>query len=83
MIPSLDTDLEFENLRMKLIASLEPQERFERMNRLCAFGKLAMIEGLREKHPGHSERALLVLLARNLWGERFAAHIEAKLSADG
>ena len=83
MTHSLDTDPHVDALRLKLLASLEPQERFERMNRLCAFGRLAMLEGLREKHPELDEQALLILLARNLWGERFAAHIRTKFSTNG
>ena len=76
----LDTLDSIEELKLKLIGSLSPQERFERMNRLCAFGKLAMLEGLKEKHPDLNEKSLLILLARNLWGNEFANHIAAKLN---
>jgi hypothetical protein len=79
---SLDSDRESELLQLKLIAGLSPEERFLRMCRLCAFGKQAMLEGLREKHPDMSEDQLRVVLARNLWGEDFAEQVAERIACD-
>lgn len=75
----MDTSEKMENLRLELIASLSPEERFARMNRLCAFGKLAMLEGLRNQYPNFSENELRIIMARNLWGDDFANFVEMRL----
>lgn len=75
---SLDTDPKVEAQRLELLGTLTPEERFMRMNRLCAFGTLAMLEGIREKFPQLSESELHILLARRLWGDNFADHIARK-----
>lgn len=77
-----DTSSDMEELRLKLIASLSPEERFARMNRLSAFGKQAMLEGLREKNQELSEEELRLLLAKNLWGEGFANHLRKKMQKE-
>lgn len=46
-----DTDPSVEQLRLSLIKTLTPEENFLRMCRLYTFGKLAALEGLKEKHP--------------------------------
>lgn len=74
-----DTTPAVNRLRLKLIANLSPEQRAEKMNRLCAFGKLAMLEGLRESNPDLSSVELHILLAKNMWGEEFANHIRSKL----
>ena len=81
-VDSMDTDPKIERLRLALLAKLSPEERFIRMNRLCAFGRMAMLEGLREKNPDMTEHQLLVLLARNLWGDNFAAHVQGIIAGD-
>ena len=74
-----DTSEDFEELRFKLLSTLSPEERFERMDRLCSFGKLAMLEGLRKRFPTLSEVELRVRLAETLWGKEFGAQIAKKL----
>lgn len=75
-----DTTPEIELLQYKLLAGLSMGERFQRMNRLCSFGKLIMLEGLREKNPQLSENELIILLAKNLWGQKFATYIETRIA---
>lgn len=78
-----DTDSSTNDLYISLIASLSPEERAERMNRLCALGKLLSLEGLRESNPNLSEFELKLLLAKNLWGDPFANHLREKFGNDG
>lgn len=75
----LDTDNKAYNLYLEKIASLTPEERFIRMNNLCAFGKLASLEGLKEKNPNLSKIDLVCLFAKNLHGENFSIYIRNKL----
>lgn len=75
-----DTDPQFRSFYLKMIETLTPEERFMKMNRLCLFGKLAMLEGLRERHPNCSENELKIMLAKNMHGDKFAEHIYRKLN---
>jgi hypothetical protein len=75
-----DTDPEFQSFYLKMIETLTPEERFMKMNQLCLFGKLAMLEGLRERHPNGTENELKIMLAKNLHGDKFAEHISKKLN---
>jgi hypothetical protein len=77
--PYSDTPDEVDQHRLKLIAGLSPEERFSRMNRLCAFGTMAMLEGLREKNPRHTEKELRLLLAYHLHGSSFAQYIKSRI----
>jgi hypothetical protein len=75
-----DTCDKVESYRIRQLSKLSPEERFSRMNRLCAFGKMAMIEGLREKNPSLSEDELRILLAKNLYGNKFADYLKQKIN---
>jgi hypothetical protein len=73
-----DTSEEINKRYIEFLQSISCEERFERMDRLCAFGKLSSLEGLKEKNPQLNSEQLIILFAKNLHGETFSKHIETK-----
>jgi len=67
-----DTNDKVQKQLYQLLATLSPEQRFERMLNLCTFGRKMMLEDIKQKNPQASQSELRRLFGIRLWGQSFA-----------
>ena len=70
-----DTDLEAGHLLIALYRKMTPAEKLERVRDLTLTSHQLALAGLRLRHPGESDRALILRLARRRLGRELAARV--------
>lgn len=67
----MDTDKGTTDLVTEHLRSLKPEVRFQKMLRLCQFGRELMITGIKEQYPECTEEEIRCHFAERLHGREF------------
>ena len=67
-----DTDPVIQKKLYELLKTLTPEERLERMSRLCQQGAELMITGIKQQYPDATESQIDRYFAERVWGKALA-----------